>query len=100
VIVQSYDWGFARGFHRLLPQVPIGLLGTAGPGQLGALGEYAGYLNSPYQKVTASYVARAHRRHLKVFAWTVDDPKIMRRMIATGADGIITDRPDEVPGAR
>jgi glycerophosphoryl diester phosphodiesterase len=94
LIVQSYNWDFAKSFHRLLPQVPIGLLGTAGAGELSALAKYAGYLNSPYQKVTASYVRRAHRRHLRVFAWTVDDRATMRRMIATGVDGIITDRPD------
>ncbi|MCW2887003.1 MAG: glycerophosphoryl diester phosphodiesterase [Streptosporangiaceae bacterium] len=97
LIVQSYDWDFARRFHRLLPQVAVGLLGTARAGQLRGLGEYAGYLNSPYQKVTTSYVARAHRLHLKVFAWTVDDPAVMRRMIATGVDGIITDRPGTIP---
>jgi glycerophosphoryl diester phosphodiesterase len=93
LIVQSYDWHFAKSFHHLLPQVPIGLLGTAKARELPELRKYARYLNSPYRKVTPSYVARAHRRHLKVFAWTVDDPVTMRRMIATGVDGIVTDRP-------
>jgi glycerophosphoryl diester phosphodiesterase len=97
LIVQSYDWKFARRFHALLPQVHIGLLGTAKARQLKGLRRYAGYLNSPYRKVTTSYVSRAHRRHLKVFAWTVDDPAVMRRMIATGVDGIVTDRPGTIP---
>ncbi|MGI8336178.1 glycerophosphodiester phosphodiesterase [Actinomadura scrupuli] len=100
LIVQSYDWKFARRFHALLPEARIGLLGTAKARQLKSLGTYAGYLNSPYRKVTTSYVSRAHRRHLKVFAWTVDDPAVMRRMIAAGVDGIVTDRPGAMPAAR
>jgi glycerophosphoryl diester phosphodiesterase len=98
LIMHCFDWDFAKSFHGLLPQVPIGLLGTAKPGQFSALAKYAGLLNTPYQKVTTSYVSRAHRRHLKVFAWTVNDPTIMRRMIGTGVDGIVTDRPDTLRG--
>ncbi|MCW2914439.1 MAG: glycerophosphodiester phosphodiesterase [Actinomycetia bacterium] len=94
LIMHCFNWDFAEHFHRLLPQVPIGLLGTAEPGRFAALATYAGFLDTPYQKVTTSYVSWAHRRHMKVFAWTVDDRRIMRRMIATGVDGIITDRPD------
>jgi len=29
----------------------------------------------------------------EVHVWTVDDPAVMARQIATGADGIITDYP-------
>lgn len=28
-----------------------------------------------------------------VFAWTVDDPKIMQRMLNVGVHGIVTNRP-------
>ncbi|WP_175986705.1 glycerophosphodiester phosphodiesterase [Bacillus sp. Marseille-Q1617] len=36
----------------------------------------------------------AHRLHLPVHYWTVNDQKTMKRLIKAGADGIITDRPD------
>jgi glycerophosphoryl diester phosphodiesterase len=39
-------------------------------------------------------VAAAHRRNLAVHYWTINDPAEMRRLIALGADGIMTDRPD------
>ncbi|NEE00778.1 glycerophosphodiester phosphodiesterase family protein [Phytoactinopolyspora halotolerans] len=39
-------------------------------------------------------VTRAHQRGLRLVVWTVDDPDVMRRLIAAGVDGIITDRPD------
>jgi glycerophosphoryl diester phosphodiesterase len=31
---------------------------------------------------------------MAVLTWTVDDAATMRRMIASGVDGIITNRPD------
>jgi glycerophosphoryl diester phosphodiesterase len=35
-----------------------------------------------------------HARGLKVGAWTVDDPLLMRTLAARGIDAICTDRPD------
>ncbi|KLT15394.1 glycerophosphodiester phosphodiesterase [Neobacillus vireti] len=36
----------------------------------------------------------AHRRGMKMDYWTIDDPKIMQKLIDAGADGIQTNRPD------
>jgi glycerophosphoryl diester phosphodiesterase len=44
--------------------------------------------------VDAHYMAWAHRRGYRVNTWTVDDPNEMRRLIALGVDGIITNVPD------
>ena len=38
-------------------------------------------------------IRRAHRRGLKVYVWTVNDPIQMSVMMSRGVDGIITDRP-------
>jgi glycerophosphoryl diester phosphodiesterase len=35
-----------------------------------------------------------HRAGLAVFAWTVDEEEEMRRLLADGIDGVMTDRPD------
>lgn len=53
-------------------------------------------LHPHYLHVTKAYVQAAHRRHIKVNVWTVDEPKIIRRMIRCGVDGIITNCPDVV----
>jgi glycerophosphoryl diester phosphodiesterase len=37
-----------------------------------------------------------HARGVAVFAWTVDDEEGMRDLVAAGADGIMTDRPDRL----
>lgn len=44
--------------------------------------------------LTRGFIRKAHNAGLKVHAWTVDDPSDMRRAIANGIDGIITDFPD------
>ena len=38
----------------------------------------------------------AHHAGLQVVAWTINEPEQMRRLIAAGADGIITDYPDRL----
>jgi glycerophosphoryl diester phosphodiesterase len=46
--------------------------------------------------VTPELVEQAHRLDLQVATWTVDDAEAMRRMAATGVDGIMTNFPDRL----
>ncbi|GAA2811027.1 glycerophosphodiester phosphodiesterase [Nonomuraea dietziae] len=94
LVVQSFDWGSMRRFHRLMPQVQTGLLGTPSTGQLAGLAGFAAQINPPHHELTADYVRRVHDHGMKVFTWTVDDADIMRRLISYQVDGIITNRPD------
>lgn len=42
----------------------------------------------------AAFVRQAHAAGLKFYAWTVDDAEVARRLLAAGADGITTNRPE------
>jgi len=44
--------------------------------------------------VTPGFIAAAHDAGLEVHVWTINDPAEMRELLAIGADGIMTDRPD------
>ena len=44
--------------------------------------------------VTPRFVAAAHRNDVEVHVWTVNDPEVMKRLVAMGVDGIVTDRAD------
>lgn len=50
--------------------------------------------------VTPAFLRRAHRERAVVQVWTVDAPEDVRRLLALGVDGIITDRPDLVVPVR
>lgn len=43
---------------------------------------------------TPRLVRAAHRHGVEVHVWTINDPTQMTRLVAAGADGIVTDRPD------
>ncbi len=43
-------------------------------------------------------LAAAHRAGVEVHVWTVNDPDAMRRLLAAGVDGIVTDRADVALG--
>ncbi len=44
--------------------------------------------------VAGDLVPRAHDAGIRIVVWTVNDPDTMHRLLDSGADGIITDRPD------
>ena len=44
--------------------------------------------------ITPRFVARARRRGVTVYAWTIDDQAEMEMLLDLGVDGIVSDRPD------
>lgn len=46
------------------------------------------------------FILRAHQNSMRVFAWTIDQPRWMRRRIADGVDGIITNYPARLAALR
>jgi glycerophosphoryl diester phosphodiesterase len=97
VIVQSFDWLFLMGLHKLEPKIVLGALGEgkltdqkiAAAGKTGAA-----VIGWEYKDIDQDAVDRAHKAGLRIWAWTVDDEKDIRRLKALGIDGIITNRPD------
>lgn len=55
-------------------------------------------IHPPFIAVTDSLVKRAHRAGLMVNPWTVDNDRMIQRLIGFGVDGIITNFPDVVGG--
>lgn len=124
VTVQGFDWRALRAVRELAPELEIACLTVRDfkldgesynlqPGRLGPSAWLAGLdvdeaesaaslaaafgaeIFSPYYKeVTRADIAAAHDRGLRVIPWTVNDERQMRSLIAWGADGLITDRPD------
>jgi glycerophosphoryl diester phosphodiesterase len=52
-----------------------------------------GGLHAFHSTVDKRFVGRAHRRGRWVYAWTVDEPEMMLRLMRTGVDGVVTNDP-------
>jgi glycerophosphoryl diester phosphodiesterase len=50
----------------------------------------------PVRVATRQFIRRAHAAGLQVHVWTVNDPAVMARMLDLGADGIMTDRIEQL----
>jgi len=82
------------------PKIPIGLLLTR-PTRLYALSARrvrASAVNPAARFVDARFVEDAHRRGLRVFAYTVNAPAEIARLRRLGVDGVFTDYPERVVG--
>lgn len=106
VIVQAFDWQYLKTFHELEPQQ---VLGALGPPKLLADGSKPGdrpkQLNAAWlddlvktgakavvwnDQVTKEAVEEAHKRKLKVWVYTINDPVLANKLLDMGVDGIIT----------
>lgn len=108
--VYTHGWQYAdflvSSFHRTElravpdPQVPIGLLLTR-PTRLYGLSARrvrACAVHPAVRYVTARFVADAHRRGLRVFPYTANDPAEIARLRDLGVDGVFTDFPERAVG--
>lgn len=82
----------------LLPDVPRGLLALPRP--IGFLVRTFGFPSPRYQAIHPHHsntsqrvIDQAHKRGQRVHVWTVDERKLMRKLMQWGVDGIITDDP-------
>jgi glycerophosphoryl diester phosphodiesterase len=99
VLVSSFNPFALRRCKKLVPQVRVAVLVAPDlplvlrRGWLAGLFPHEAY-HPEHTMVDTRYIARAHKQHCMVNAWTVNNPDEMQRLIALGVDGIITDVPD------
>ena len=90
------DVAWALGPRETFRLVRASLLGRGFVTSAAAVQVPISYRRMPI--VTPRFLASAHDAGLEVHVWTIDDPAEMRRLLALGADGIMTDRPDLLRG--
>jgi glycerophosphoryl diester phosphodiesterase len=106
LVVQSFDWQFLREFHALQPDQVLGALGVPSYFADGSKPTSKDkFLNVQWldelvktgakiavwsKDVTKEGVALAHQRGLKVWVYTIDDPKLANELLDMGVDGLIT----------
>ena len=55
---------------------------------------HADFVAPHHALCSKAYVDYMHKNGLKVFVWTVNSPKAIKRCLCLNADAVITDRPD------
>lgn len=106
VVVQSFWPQTVAALRDVAGHLPRGLLveqeGVEQHGLdavVGLCGELGAVACNPWDGMTdAALVGRLHDAGLRVMVWTVDDAAGWERVLAAGADAVITDRPDRLAG--
>jgi glycerophosphoryl diester phosphodiesterase len=108
VVVQAFDWDYLRDFHRLEPKQILGALGPPSAVQSKKLTEEEKILSQRWideakasgasavvwnKQVTGAAVDYAHKAGLKIWVYTINDPKVADEIVSLGVDGLITDNP-------
>jgi len=95
VIVSSFSPQALRAARAHMPHVRLGHLASRSLRGLRAAHRALGlYAVHPHVRLAASRRVRlAHRLGLLVLFWTVNDLPLMRRLLALGSDGLMTDDP-------
>jgi len=112
-IIEAFDWRGPRHLRRLRPGLGLALLtdlrcevqarlwrGGPRPATLArslphaVAAEGVAAWGPSHRTLTRTRLAEAHRLGLAVIPWTVNRPADLRRLIAWGVDGLVTDRPD------
>ena len=99
-IVISFDPGALKSLRELDASIMTGLLVDRGAPADSAVRKAteagARQLCAHHSIATPQLVDEAHRAGLQIVVWTVNELSDMRRVIAAGADGIMTDLPDRL----
>jgi glycerophosphoryl diester phosphodiesterase len=90
IVIMSLEYDGVRKTAALRPSWTYGLLSAVAIGDLTRLD--VDFLALTANAASYATIRRAHRRGMKVYAWTVDDPVQMSVMMSRGVDGIITDQ--------
>jgi glycerophosphoryl diester phosphodiesterase len=109
VLVASFDHATLAAFRLACPEVATSMsqreaqvfwllarLRLAAAASLDAVALQVPERFAGVEVLMPALMKAARGRNLRVHAWTVNDDETMRRLIALGVDGVMTDRPDRL----
>jgi glycerophosphoryl diester phosphodiesterase len=99
VVVQAFDWKFIADCRKLSPRLALGTLSgkPASEEQIrAAAATGADLIVWDHKKIDREQIALIHQLGKKAWAYTIDDPARAAFLLASGLDGVITNKPAEM----
>jgi glycerophosphoryl diester phosphodiesterase len=98
-IIQSFDFRTLQYLHQQFPSMRTSMLiedydKRSLEEHLQALGFTPAIYSPNYALVTKEVVERCHQKGIKVIPWTVNSLDEMKKLVALGVDGLISDYPN------
>lgn len=98
-IIQSFDSRTLQVMHQKYPNIKTAYLFedialTSLETRIKNLGFTPTIYSPAYQLVTKQMINKCHKKGMQIVPWTVNDTSNMKKLIALGVDGIITDYPN------
>ena len=99
ILISSFDWEELKLFYEVNQKVPIAILTEDDPLDALPIAKElnAVAINPNYKSLNKENLTKIHKKGLKIYPWTVNQPEEISALIALGVDGIITDFPERVP---
>ncbi len=97
VVVQAFDWGYLHKLHKLEPKLVLGALGGGAitPAKIKVMKRAgASVVGWNSKDLNAENIQAIHEAGMRAWAYTVDDPAEMKRLVRDGIHGIISNKPD------
>ena len=93
--VQSFNQDFLKKFKEKAPDIQVvPLIGDARAAAKAAEDTGAKIVTPGFWQVTPELILDLHKKGIKAIVWTPNQESEIRRVIESGADGIITDYPE------
>ena len=99
ILISSFDWEELKLFYEVNQKVPIAILTEDDPLDALPIAKElnAVAINPNYKSLNKENLTKIHKKGLKIYPWTVNQPEEISALLALGVDGIITDFPELVP---
>ncbi len=93
VMVSGFNTDMLNKVHELCPEVRLGFIYNRTQDGESRHNSPIDVVIPQFRLASRELIREVHEEGLEVFAWTVNEESEMRRLIALGVDGIITDEP-------
>lgn len=97
-MISSFNFQELREFRKLNSYIWLGIIFSKTPADIFEFTQEikAKSIRPSIKCVNQNLIDEAHKRGLKVFVWTANEPKEIQKLKEMGADGIFSDYPDRL----